>query len=125
MDRENCTHISLYAGFVYDLINIIGCHTRLDCAGSNIQHLPCKPADFPHSLLFLRIKNGDIMSADELLFRSWDAITCVVGMGNRRRNRSSRGERVDRPERPSKLERGERVVEARRWIWFRNHLWRK
>lgn len=46
-------------------------------------------------------------------------------MADRVRNGSAWGERVDRSQRACERERGERIVVAGCWIWFRNYLWRK
>lgn len=64
------------------LIDIVGGHTRFQCAGSNIQNLTGQTADDAHALLLLLVQNLDTALAEEALLGDRDTILGVIGVGN-------------------------------------------
>lgn len=59
------TNVSLYAGFMDNLIDVIGGHAGLCSRCSNIEDLASKLAGFAHSILTLGVKNFDLVSVQE------------------------------------------------------------
>lgn len=59
------TDVSLYAGFMNNLIDVIGRHAGLCSRRSDIQDLAGKFASFAHSILPLGVENLDLVSVQE------------------------------------------------------------
>jgi hypothetical protein len=110
---------------MHNLVNVVGCDTRLQFPGSGIQDLTGETANFAHSLLLLLIENGDIVTAHNLLLGARDTIAGVVRVGDRLGDCSLGGQRIDGPQGTCVGERRVRIVSAGGWIWFRNYFRRK
>jgi hypothetical protein len=65
------------------------------------------------------------VAANKLLFRTRDAILCIVGVGDGLRDGAHRREGVDGSQGTGELVRRKWIVVSRGWIWFRNYFWRK
>lgn len=81
-----------------DLIKLICSDTRLCGSGNDIKNLSSKAADLAHTSYLLLIEDLNVVFANELLLRSWDAIESIVWLRNSVWNSSSRRQGVDRPQ---------------------------
>ena len=116
------SYITLYTRLVDNLIDVVGCDTRLQFTSSSIQDLASQAANFAHAFLLLLVENGNVMATNDLLLGARNTIAGVVRVGDRLGDRSLGGQRVDGPQRTGVRERRVWVEGAGIWIWFRNYL---
>lgn len=116
------SYITLYTRFVDNLIDVVGCDTRLQFTSSSIQDLASQAANFAHAFLLLLVEDGNVMATNNLLLGARNTIAGVVRVRDRLGDRSLGGQRVDGPQRTGVRERGVWVEGAGIWIWFRNYL---
>jgi hypothetical protein len=81
---------------VNHLVNIIGGHSRLQCAAGDIQNFARKATHNAHALLLFLVQDLDGVAADKLLLRARDTIAGIIGMRNGLRDGASGGQWVYR-----------------------------
>ena len=107
-----------------NLVDIVGRDPWADGGGGDIQDLARKAGDLPHRILALRIEDGDLGPAGtRAVLRN--AILGPLGVGYALWNDALRREGIDGSDGAGVMESGERVVDARSWIRFRNYLRRE
>jgi len=61
------TYITLHAGIVDDLVDVVGSNTRLSFTGCDIENLASQSADLAHAFLLLPCENLDPVPSNEHL----------------------------------------------------------
>jgi hypothetical protein len=117
-------YISLKAGFMDNLVDLVGRDAGLQGSRSNVQDFSCQPADFPHLLLRRGVQEVDLVCAQGAAGLG-DAIGGVVWVGDRLGHFPLLRERVDRPQGAREGEGREGVVVAGLWIRFRHYFRRE
>lgn len=75
-------YLSLNAGFVADLVEVVGRHARLDLSCDNVQHFSRKPANLAHGLLSLGVEDLNLGPVQPALALG-DACHAPIGMLDR------------------------------------------
>jgi hypothetical protein len=117
-----CPHVSLNAGLVHNIVNLVRRDARPNGSRCDVQHLSRQPAHLAHAVLGLGIQLGDLVGPDECPAEFGNAIFGVVGMRDRLGNLALRGEGVDWAQGTGEVEGREGVEVAGFWIWFRDDL---
>lgn len=124
-ERDSIPYVALHAGIVDDLVNVVGCYTRLRRCSRNVQNLTRQPAHLAHAILLLLGENSNLVPVHKDLLRARDAVFRVVRELDALLHFTLRRERVYGSQSAGVGERGEWVEVPGRWIRFRNYFGRE
>lgn len=74
-----------------NLINVVGCDTRLQFTSSGIQNLASQAANCAHAFLLFLVEDSNVVATNNLLLRARNTISGVVRVGDRLGDRSLGG----------------------------------
>ena len=114
------SHIPFYAGFVADLIQVVGGDSWFHLGSDNVEDLSRQAADLAHTILGLGIQELDLIPAQGAALGY--ARGSIVGVGDRLGHGASLRQRVDGSQGPGEGVGREGVELASRWIRFRDDL---
>jgi hypothetical protein len=84
------TYVSLNAGLVNDLVDVVGGYARLGSGSSNVEYLSRKSAALSHSILARLVENFDLVTVGERAAIPRVAVLPPHGVGDRLRQGSVR-----------------------------------
>ena len=108
-----------------NLVDVVGCYTRLCRRCRNVQNLTRQSAHLAHAILLLLGENGNLVPVDKDLLRARNAILGVIRVLDALLHLTLRRQRVDGSQGAGVGEGRERVVVSGRWIRFRNDFGRE
>lgn len=118
------TNLSLHAGVVDDLVDVVGRDARNRCRRRNVEDFSGHAADLAHAGLLLLVQDLDLLSPGRA-FTPGDSIFGVVRAGYRRGHLSGFGQRVYGAQLSGEGEGREGVECACNGIWFRDNVRRE